>query len=88
MFRPSAAFIRNYLEQGSIKASKREGMMMTMDYFNGKVDTTSTHSDKPWIHVRAALIKKLWMGLALFSTGGAWTAPPDGQTPFANAASA
>ncbi len=63
--------------------------MMTMDYFSGKANTTSPQSDKPWIHVRAALIQKLWAGLAVFSTGGAWTAPSGQQpTSLANAAGA
>ena len=61
---------------------------MTMDYFSGKANTTSAQSDKPWIHVRAALIKKLWMGLAVFSTGGAWTAPSGQQPPMSLAAAA
>ena len=60
-----------------------------MDYYSGKANTTSTQSDKPWIHVRAALIEKLRMGLAVFSTGGAWTAlPGQQQTFFADAAGA
>lgn len=63
--------------------------MMTMDYFSGKANTTSTQPDKPWIHVRAALIEKLWVGLALFSTGGAWTAlPGEKQNFFADATGA
>jgi hypothetical protein len=56
--------------------------MMTMDFFSGKANTTSTQPDKPWIHVRAALIKKLWIGLAVFSTGGAWTALRGQQQTF------
>ena len=60
-----------------------------MDYFSGKTNTPSTQPDKPWIHVRAALIEKLWMGLAVFSTGGAWTAlPGKDQDFFANATGA
>jgi hypothetical protein len=67
---------------------KREAMM-TMDYYSDKTNSTSTQSDKPWIHVRAALIKKLWIGLAVFSTGGAWTAPSGQlQQTLANAAGA
>jgi hypothetical protein len=56
--------------------------MMTMDFFSGKANTTSTQPDKPWIHVRAALINKLWLGLAVFSTSGAWTALPRQQQSF------
>jgi hypothetical protein len=63
--------------------------MITMDFFSGKANTPSTQPDKPWIHVRAALIKKLWVGLAVFSTGGAWTAlAGQPQTFFADAAGA
>lgn len=63
--------------------------MMTMDYFSGKANTPTSQPDKPWIHVRAALIEKLWMGLAVFSSGGAWTAPTgQQQTFFADAAGA
>jgi hypothetical protein len=62
---------------------------MTMDFYSGKPDTNSTQPDKPWIHVRAALIKKIWIGLAVFSTGGAWTGlPGQQQNFFADAAGA
>jgi hypothetical protein len=53
-----------------------------MEFYSGKANTNSTQPDKPWIHVRAALIKKLWMGLAVFSTGGAWTALSGQQQTF------
>jgi len=37
--------------------------MMTMKSLNGVVNKTSTKSVEPWIHVRAMLIAKLWIGL-------------------------
>lgn len=34
-----------------------------MKSLNGVVNKTSTKSIEPWIHVRAMLISKLWIGL-------------------------
>jgi len=34
---------------------------------NGSVNKTSTKSVEPWIHVRAMLIEKLWIGLRALS---------------------
>lgn len=34
-----------------------------MKSINGVVNKTSTKSVEPWIHVRAMLIAKLWIGL-------------------------
>lgn len=49
--------------------------------------STPQKSDKPWIHVRAALITKLWMGLAIFSANQLWI-DQDGEQQFARPASA
>jgi hypothetical protein len=47
------------------------GRMMTMMVsLNGVVNKNSTKSVEPWIHVRAMLIAKLWMGLDMLS--GQW----------------
>lgn len=40
---------------------------MTMVSLNGVVNKTSTKSVEPWIHVRAMLIAKLWIGLKALS---------------------
>lgn len=40
---------------------------MTMKSLNGVVNKTSTKSVEPWIHVRAMLIAKLWIGLKALS---------------------
>jgi hypothetical protein len=32
---------------------------------------------KPWIHVRARLLERIWMGLAFFSVDGPLAAWPD-----------
>jgi len=34
-----------------------------MKYLNGVVNKTSNRPVEPWIHVRAMLIAKLWIGL-------------------------
>jgi hypothetical protein len=48
--------------------------MMTMNSLTtGTSNSTPQKSDKPWIHVRAALITKLWTGLAIFSANQLWT---------------
>lgn len=39
------------------------GRKRTMKSLNGVVNKTSTKSIEPWIHVRAMLISKLWIGL-------------------------
>jgi hypothetical protein len=41
--------------------------MMTMLLMNGVANKNTTRSDKPWIHLRAILAAKFWMGLAIFS---------------------
>jgi hypothetical protein len=38
-----------------------------MKSLNGVVNKTSTKSVEPWIHVRAMLIAKLWIGLKALS---------------------
>lgn len=38
-----------------------------MVLINSVSNRTSTRSDKPWIHLRAILTAKFWMGLAIFS---------------------
>jgi hypothetical protein len=43
------------------------GMVRTMVSLNGVVNKNSTRSVEPWIHVRAMLIAKLWMGLSMLS---------------------
>ena len=40
---------------------------MTMKSLSGVVNKNSTKSVKPWIHVRAMLIAKLWIGLKALS---------------------
>lgn len=45
-------------------------MMTTMVSLNGVVNKNSTKSVEPWIHVRAMLVAKLWMGLGMLS--GQW----------------
>jgi len=40
---------------------------MTMVSLNGVVNKNSTKSVEPWIHVRAMLIAKLWIGLRALS---------------------
>lgn len=34
-----------------------------MKFLNGNINKTPTKSVEPWIHVRAMLIAKLWVGL-------------------------
>ena len=54
---------------------------------NGVVNKTSTKSVEPWIHVRAMLIAKLWIGLRALSVQ--WDPDFDHgqqQYSFANAA--
>lgn len=46
------------------------GRMMTIKSLNGVVNKTSTKSVEPWIHVRAMLIAKLWIGLKALSVQG------------------
>ena len=36
---------------------------------SGVANRIPTDSHKPWIHVRAQLIARIWMGLAAFSAG-------------------
>jgi hypothetical protein len=48
----------------------RTGRVMTMVSLNGVVNKTSTRLVEPWIHVRAMLVAKLWMGLSMLS--GQW----------------
>ena len=69
----------------SKKLAGREGMTTMLLTTTTITKNTSPKPDKPWIHVRAALIEKLWMGLAVFSTGGAWTTLPGQEQPFADA---
>jgi len=70
------------------KPAGREGKT-TMALITNTANSTPEKSGMPWIHVRASLIKKLWMGLAVFSTGGTWTAlPGQQQFSFADAAGA
>lgn len=70
------------------KPAGREGKT-TMALITNTANSTPEKSGMPWIHVRASLIKKLWMGLAVFSTGGTWTAlPGQQQFSFAYAAGA
>ena len=40
--------------------------MMRMVLINNVANQSSTRSDKPWIHLRAMLATKFWMGLAIF----------------------
>ena len=40
---------------------------MTIKSLNGVVNKNSTKSVEPWIHVRAMLIAKLWIGLKALS---------------------
>ncbi len=40
---------------------------------------TPVKSDKPWIHVRAKLLERIWMGLAFFSVDGPLAAWPGQQ---------
>jgi len=55
----------------------------------GNTRKTPTKSDKPWIHVRANLLERIWMGLAFFSVDGPLTAWPDKQkNPLPDAAGA
>lgn len=53
---------------------------------NGVVNKTSTKSVEPWIHVRAMLIEKLWIGLRALTVDwnqDFWTGRP--QNSFAGA---
>jgi len=60
-----------------------------MALITNTANSTPAKSTVPWIHVQAFLIKKLWMGLAVFSTGGTWTVlPGQQQFSFADAAGA
>ncbi|HKV91773.1 MAG TPA: hypothetical protein VJW20_04405 [Candidatus Angelobacter sp.] len=60
-----------------------------MAFITNTANGTPAKSVMPWIHVRAFLIKKLWMGLAVFSTGSIWTVlPGQQQFSFADAAGA
>jgi hypothetical protein len=64
--------------------------MTTMTFITtGITNRTPVKSDKPWIHVRARLLERLWMGLAFFSVDGPLAAWP-GEQPrsLANAAGA
>lgn len=45
----------------------------------GITNRTPVKSDKPWIHVRASLLERLWMGLAFFSVDGPLAAWPGKQ---------
>jgi hypothetical protein len=68
---------------------RARGMMMMNSLTTGIHNSTPQKSDKPWIHVRAALIDKFWTGLAIFSANQMWTDHDgDQQYPFANAAGA
>jgi hypothetical protein len=51
----------------SRKRCFRTGRMMTMKSLNGVVNKTSSKSVEPWIHVRAMLVAKLWIGLRALS---------------------
>jgi hypothetical protein len=41
---------------------------------SGITTRTPANADKPWIHVRAKLLERIWMGLAFFSVDGPLTA--------------
>jgi len=72
----------------SRKRCFRTGRMMTMKSLSGVVNKTSTKSVEPWIHVRAMLIAKLWIGLRALTVQ--WDPDLDaGRQPysFANATS-
>lgn len=59
---------------------------MTMVSLNGVVNKNSTKSVEPWIHVRAMLIAKLWLGLRALTVDwnqDFWTGRP--QCSFAGA---
>ena len=45
----------------------------------GITNRTSVKSDKPWIHVRARLLDRIWMGLAFFTVDGPLAAWPGEQ---------
>ena len=49
-------------------------MMTTMLTTTNFANRTQNKSDKPWIHVRAILVARIWMGLAFFSAGRSGTA--------------
>jgi len=58
-----------------------------MKSLSGVVNNTSTKSVEPWIHVRAMLIAKLWIGLKALSAQ--WDSDLDaGRYTFAGATSA
>lgn len=63
------------------------GMTTMISLTTGNTHSTPQNSDKPWIHVRAALITKLWTGLAIFSANQLW-AGHDGDQNFARPAGA
>ena len=82
----------NALITGRRHLPEREGMITMLfvaETANTNSDThkTPVRSDKPWIHVRATLIAKLWMGLAFFPAEWHWE-PLDGGQPGAPAAAA
>lgn len=61
--------------------------MMTMKSLNGVLNKTSNKSVEPWIHVRAMLIAKLWIGLRALTVDwnqDFWNGRP--QCSFAGAA--
>ena len=45
----------------------------------GITNRTPVKSDRPWIHVRARLLERIWMGLAFFSVEGPLAAWPGEQ---------
>jgi len=54
--------------------------MTTMIFLTtGIANRTPVKSDKPWIHVRASLLERFWMGLAFFSADGPLAAWPGEQ---------
>ena len=63
------------------------GMTTMISLTTGNKNSTPQQSDKPWIHVRAALITKLWTGLAIFSANQLWTGHDQDQN-FARPAGA
>ena len=46
-----------------------------MAFINDILNRNSTRSDKPWIHVRAILIAREWMGLAFLTAVRPWAFP-------------
>jgi hypothetical protein len=44
--------------------------MTTTVPLNGITTRTPAKADKPWIHVRAKLLERIWMGLAFFLVDG------------------